>query len=95
MSKTQKLLNNSCWTEGRKRGKKKEEEESGVKVRKHKDDERLENGGLLTGSEGSSSRSAVSDSSPLLCLTLGYFKMDGPFPRIWWCLPSGKQRCLF
>lgn len=30
--------------EERKKGRKKEEEESGVKVRKHKDDERLENG---------------------------------------------------
>lgn len=47
--------------EERKKGKKKEEEESGVKVRKHKDDERLENGELLTGSEGSNSRSAISD----------------------------------
>lgn len=38
--KTYKVLNNSCWMEGRKKRKKKEEGESGVKVGKHKDDER-------------------------------------------------------
>lgn len=35
MPKTYKVLNNSCWMEGRKKGKKKEEEESGKKVRMH------------------------------------------------------------